>query len=98
MTNNSIFAWAEREFKEEVNYSGTFTITSLGILNDDSNEVGKVHVGFVLLITGDSADISIKSELKSGTLMTLEQCRAHHDAMETWSQIVYDFLDKGSKQ
>ncbi len=92
MTTNSIFDWAKREFHEEVNYSGNLTIKPLGILNDDTDDVGKVHIGFVLLLQGDSAEISIKSELKSGTLVTLDECTALYDSLESWSQLVFDYL------
>lgn len=87
-----IFSWAEREFNEEVSYNGTYTVTPLGILNDDSNQVGSVHVGLILLLTASSADISIKSELKSGQLLSLEECKSYEKDMESWSQIVYKQL------
>ncbi|MCX5921891.1 MAG: hypothetical protein NTX86_01025 [Candidatus Dependentiae bacterium] len=90
----SIFDWAKREFHEEVDYSGSLTIKPLGILNDDSNEVGQVHIGFVLLLQGDSDQISIKSELKSGNLVSIEECAALGDALESWSQEVVNFLKK----
>lgn len=92
MTENSLFAWATREFHEEVDYSGNLTVKPLGILNDDSNDVGKVHIGFVFLLSGDSCDIAVKSELKSGTLVTLDECIAQKECMESWSQFVVDFL------
>lgn len=88
----SLFDWARREFKEEVSYDGNLSITPLGILNDDSNAVGRVHVGFVLLLKGDSPNISVKSELESGSLMTLEECKAVKDRMESWSKIVLEAL------
>jgi len=89
---STLFDWARREFHEEVAYSGNLTITSLGILNDDSNEVGKVHIGLVLLLEGDSDQIDVHSELKSGTLLTLEECTAYAQEMETWSQFIFDSL------
>lgn len=89
---STLFDWARREFHEEVNYNGNLTITTLGMLNDDSNEVGKVHVGLVLLLEGDTDAISVRSELKSGTLLTLEECAAYADQMETWSRIIFDSL------
>lgn len=92
MRESSLFAWATREFHEEVHYTGALDVQPLGILNDDSNDVGKVHIGFVLLLKGDSADISVKSELKSGTLLSLDECIAQRDSMESWSQFVIDFL------
>jgi predicted NUDIX family phosphoesterase len=92
MQENSLFAWARREFHEEVNYSGNLVVTPLGILNDDSDDVGKVHIGFVFLLTGDVSDITVKSELKSGMLVPLSECLAQRDRMESWSQFVVDFL------
>ena len=92
--SSDIFTWAQREFHEEVNYAGKLEIQPLGILNDDSNEVGKVHLGFVLLLKGDSDQISVKSELKSGQLLSLEQCKQYTESMESWSQFVFEFLTK----
>ncbi len=92
MTSSDIFDWAKREFHEEVSYNGNLEITPLGVLNDDSNDVGKVHVGFVFLLEGDSDDISVKSELKSGQLMSLQECDALYDNFENWSKLVVDML------
>jgi len=92
MQQKSIFAWAQREFHEEVDYQGNLTIKPLGILNDDSNAVGKVHLGFVLLLHGDSDNISIKSELKSGKLETLAACITAANTMESWSRLVLHHL------
>jgi len=92
LVDGNIFSWAHREFHEEVAYAGTYDIEPLGILNDDSNAVGQVHVGFVYLLHGNSADIEIKSEHKSGAMLTLDECLEKYDSMETWSQIVIDFL------
>lgn len=93
MDGTSIFSWAEREFHEEVDYHGNLTITPLGILNDDSNDVGKVHVGLVLLAQGDSKQIRIKSELASGKLVTFDECIYVAQKMESWSQEVLSFLE-----
>lgn len=92
MTSSSIFDWARREFHEEVAYKGNLTIEPIGILNDDSNDVGKVHIGFVLLLKGDSDDIQVKSELKSGKLATLTECQEHQSNLESWSQEVLKVL------
>jgi len=97
MADDSIITWARREFYEEVNYADDFTIEPLGILNDDSNDVGRVHLGFVFLLHGNSDRISVKSELKSGTLASLAQCVDIYPHMESWSQIVLEFLKKKQK-
>lgn len=92
MVSNSIFDWAKREFQEEISYDGSVTVETIGILNDDSNEVGKVHLGVVLLLCGDTNTITVRSELKSGTLVTLAECAHKYNQLESWSQIVYNFL------
>lgn len=92
LNSSSIFDLAHREFYEEVNYADTFTITTLGLINDDSNEVGKVHIGLALLVEGNSNAITIRSELKQGTLISLDNCVSSYDRMESWSQIIIDHL------
>jgi len=92
MDSESLFAWAAREFDEEVHYSGSYTVQPLGFISNNMTLVERVHMGFVFLLQGDSSDISVKSELKSGGLATLEELDAVYDGMETWSQLVYVWL------
>jgi len=92
MTDDSIYTWAKREFEEEVNYSGDLEIHNLGVLNDDTTEVGEVHLGLLLLLKGNSGNISIKDEHKSGSLMTLEECRSMIDSFEPWSKFALEAL------
>ena len=92
LNSASIFDWARREFYEEISYDGSFTIKPLGIVNDDSNEVGRVHIGLVLLLEGDSNIISVKEELESGRLASLQECSALGDRLESWSTLIMPFL------
>jgi len=94
MQGSSIFDWARREFAEEVDYQGKLEVTMLGVLNDDSNDVGRVHLGLVMLLVGDSDQIAVKSELKSGELLTVEECGLFELKMENWSKLVFDYLKK----
>lgn len=90
-----IFLWAKREFEEEIAYSGNYEPELLGLINDDSNDVGLVHLGMVIKFVGDSQKISALDEHKSGKLVRFKEAGKYYKQMETWSQIVYDFL-KGS--
>ncbi len=92
--STDLFAWANREFHEEVAYDDAVTIETLGVLNDDSNEVGRVHMGFVFLLHGTTDAIKIKSELKSGTFMSLDECIALLPHFESWSQIVIQAMSE----
>jgi predicted NUDIX family phosphoesterase len=83
----------KREWEEEVVYHGHFDARLLGLLNDDSSPVSKVHLGVVFLVDGDSADIAIRETDKlAGELLTLDQMRIYYLGMESWSQMVYDRL------
>lgn len=92
IVGDDIFRWAKREFIEEVNYDGEIAIKPIGLVNDDTNTVGQVHLGFVILVCGNSSKISVKSELKNGQLVTLQECQDYYENMESWSQFVFDYL------
>lgn len=92
IAHESIEGWATREFHEEILYNGSMTIVPLGMLNDDTDLVGRVHLGFVFIVNADSDIVSIKSELVYGELKTLEECLAYRDRMEGWSVFVLDYL------
>lgn len=96
INTDSIFDWARREFHEEVVYNDQFSITTIGLLNDDTNTVGQVHLGLVLLLEGKTPNITVKSELKQGTLLTLPECMDYYDRMESWSQFVMTHLQTQS--
>jgi len=89
----SIVDWARREFHEEVTYAGTLTFEFLGVLNDDSSPVGQVHLGFVYILHGDSDEIAVKSELKSGEMKTLAECKKQYEYLEDWSKIILNKLE-----
>jgi predicted NUDIX family phosphoesterase len=83
----------KREWREEVVYEGKFEAELIGLLNDDSSPVSKVHLGVVFLVDGDTPDISIRETDKlAGELLTLDEMRIFYLGMESWSQMVYDRL------
>ena len=87
----------KREWSEEVVYEGRFEARLLGLLNEESSPVSKVHLGVVFLVEGDSPDISIRETDKlAGELLTLDEMRMHFLEMESWSQLVYERLRSGA--
>jgi len=91
LLGSTIFDWARREFNEEVVYDDKFEFEPIGIVNDDSNSVGQVHLGFVFLLKGITSDIKIRSELKSGNMVPLSSIK-DLTQFETWSQLVLQTL------
>ena len=85
----------QREVAEEVFLETKYTNHVVALLNDDSNEVGKVHLGVVHIFRLES-DAARKREAmitESGFLTIPELC-ARRDALETWSQLCLDGLDR----
>ncbi len=83
----------KREWAEEVVYDGRFEARLLGLLNEESSPVSKVHLGVVFVVDGDSPDIQIRETDKlAGELLTLDEMRIHFLEMESWSQLVYERL------
>ena len=83
----------KREWEEEVIYDGTFEAKLIGLLNDESAPVSKVHLGVVFLVDGTTPNIAIRETDKlAGELLTLEEMRIYYLEMESWSQMVYDRL------
>lgn len=92
IVNSNILSWADREFEEEIHYYGSKNSQTLGVLNDDTNDVGQVHLGMVILMKGNNDHIAIRDEHKSGTLLTLNECVMLYNNMESWSQFCLDFI------
>ena len=83
----------KREWAEEVVYDGRFEAQLIGLLNDESAPVSRVHLGVVFLVDGDSPNIAIRETTKlAGELLTLDEMRIHYLEMESWSQMVFDRL------
>ena len=86
----------KREWEEEVSYDGSFEAKLIGLLNDESSPVSKVHLGVVFLVDGTSPNIAIRETDKlAGELLTLDEMRIYYLGMESWSQMVYDRLARG---
>lgn len=88
VNSDSIIDWAKREFHEEVIFNDHFDAKIIGLVNDESTFVGKVHIGVVILIVSQSENIKVRSELKSGKLVALRDLYKYEDDMENWSQII----------
>jgi predicted NUDIX family phosphoesterase len=85
----------QREVAEEVFIETKYTNHIVALLNDDSNEVGKVHLGVVHIFRLES-DAARKREsvITESGFLTIPELRARRDALETWSQLCLDGLDR----
>jgi predicted NUDIX family phosphoesterase len=78
----------QRELDEEVNIAAAFTQKCVGLINDDENEVGKVHLGVVHIFDVESPEVTANEEdiIESG-FVPVAQLKEEAEQFETWSQI-----------
>lgn len=77
-----------RELEEEVIIDTEYTQTLVGLINDDQNDVGKVHLGIVHLF--DVAQPNVRSretEIADAGFAPVSEILADIEAYETWSEI-----------
>lgn len=85
----------EREIDEELNIAGRHDQRIVALLNDDSNEVGQVHLGVVHLFELETDEVtSNEAPITELGFFTIEELEARREQMETWSQICLDGLAK----
>jgi len=82
----------ERELAEEVSIEHMGPLTPRGIINDDTAEVGRVHLG--LLFTMEvSGEVAVReTEKLEGFWTRRAELPALKAQMETWSQFVVEAL------
>lgn len=82
-----------REWAEELDAPFIPAFRFVGLLNDDGTEVGRVHVGVVFAAEADGRRVAVRETGKlEGRFAPPRDVLAVHARMETWSQLVFDFL------
>jgi len=88
-------AGVEREVGEEIKIETKFDDRVVALLNDDSNEVGQVHLGIVHVFR--LAEPKVKKNeamITELAFLSREELVARRDSLETWSQICLDSLER----
>ena len=86
-----LFDGLQKELEEEVDVAGDYDLTFVGILTDDTTDVGRVHLGAVYVLDAHDGNVTVReTEKMSGRWVARPDLAEHRQAMETWSQIVYD--------
>lgn len=80
----------ERELAEEVGLTNDYTQNILGLLYDNTNEVGLVHLGIITeILVGDKAELSFKDQaLSEGDFEEAKTLKKYVDEFENWSKLV----------
>jgi predicted NUDIX family phosphoesterase len=82
-----------REWLEELEVDFVPVFRFVGLLNDDTTPVGRVHVGLVYEADAAGRPVAIReTEKLSGSFVAAADVAAVADRLETWSRLAFEFL------
>ena len=83
-----------REWNEEVVADFVPEFRLVGLLNDDTTAVGRVHLGAVYVADAAGRPVEIRETDKlAGAFASPAEVAAVANDLETWSRLVFDFLE-----
>ncbi|WP_299831771.1 hypothetical protein [uncultured Metabacillus sp.] len=87
----------KRELDEELYIDqDKFTLSTIGLINDDENEVGRVHLGMLVIAElEEGAKVSVKeTDQLEGLWFSVDELKQPEvfESLETWSQFVVGIL------
>jgi predicted NUDIX family phosphoesterase len=86
---DALMAGLRREWAEEIEADWEPDFRLVGLLNDDSNPVGAVHLGVVFTVEADGRPVAVREHDKLiGHFADADELGAAWDRLETWSQLV----------
>lgn len=95
LDKDAYLAGVQREIDEELVVERPLANRIVALINDDSNEVGEVHLGVVHVLELASPSAEKRESMILGIdFLTVEQLHAERETLETWSQICVDNLEK----
>ncbi len=82
-----------RELDEEIVLGSPGRMSLIGLINDDSTPVGRVHLGVVHLYELDRPEVQPREDgLADAGFLPIPEALALRDRFETWSQLSLDAL------
>jgi predicted NUDIX family phosphoesterase len=96
-TRNPLPAATKREIEEELNIQGDYELTPVGLLNDDTDPVGAVHLGWVQTVAVSGPVAVRETEQLEGRWVSrsaLRELEAAGANFESWSRYLIRQLDR----
>lgn len=88
-------AGVEREVNEEIKIETPFEDRIVALLNDDTTEVGRVHLGIVHVFRLAEEKVQKREAMITNVaFLKKEELLARKESLETWSQLCVDSLDR----
>jgi predicted NUDIX family phosphoesterase len=86
-----------REWREELVAGFDPDSRLVGLLNDDTTDVGRVHLGVVYLADAAGRPVAVRETDKlTGAFEDRAAVRAVVEDLESWSRIAFEHLDAGA--
>jgi len=83
-----------REWHEELVADFVPDFRLVGLLNDDTTDVGRVHLGAIYLADAAGRPIAIRETDKlTGGFVSPSQVEEVADRLETWSRLAFEFVE-----
>ena len=96
--DGGILGGLRREWAEEMAADFTPDFHAVGLLNDDDNAVGAVHLGMVFSADAKGRLVEVRETDKlEGNFAPLADVGDVVDLLETWSALLFDFLIDNSR-
>jgi predicted NUDIX family phosphoesterase len=84
-----------RELHEELAIQASLDNRVVALLNDDSNDVGKVHLGLIHIVRVSTSQVTAREmDIVNPEFLSVGDLNASRDTLESWSQICLDSLDR----
>ncbi|MGD0590485.1 MAG: NUDIX domain-containing protein [Bacteroidota bacterium] len=85
----------KREINEEVNIESRYTQRIVALLNDDSNDVGKVHFGIVHVLALEKPLVKPREKSINETrFLSMSELQKDIDKFENWSKICIQHIHR----
>ena len=85
----------EREINEELIINCDYNNLPIALINDDSNDVGQVHLGVVHLFDLESDQVEAgEANIENLEFLSSDDLLREKNNLESWSQICVDHLDE----
>jgi predicted NUDIX family phosphoesterase len=90
---DALLAGLRREWDEELDAPWEPEFRLVGLLNDDSNPVGAVHLGVLFSVEADGGPVRVREHDKLvGSFADREAVAASWERLETWSRLAASSL------
>ncbi|PYL16663.1 MAG: hypothetical protein DMF46_02315 [Verrucomicrobia bacterium] len=102
-SDESLFAWdekayragVEREVNEEIKIDTKFDDRIVALLNDDTTEVGQVHLGIVHVFKLAEPKVEKREAMITNlAFLCKDELLKRRELLETWSRICVDSLER----